>query len=283
MSTNKPILQRVSAQPTVDLDQVFKALQKDGAVILENFLSAGQVTRLLGDTKAPLSRVKPGANYTEESLRMFYGYKTKRLSDLTTVSSTFRRDLLDHDLVHRICEATFSPRCGTYWLGGAEIVDVGPGEKNQPLHRDQDEWPIFKLVGPNAPEACLNFLVALTHFSAENGATRIIPGSNKLDHSQDCDAVEATIPAVMNPGDCIVLSGKTVHSAGANKTDERRLGLVLSMQCSYLTPEEAFPLHVHPGTAQTMSQRARSMVGLSSHFAKDGTGLWQGVNCTVIS
>ncbi|CAI7638167.1 unnamed protein product [Penicillium glandicola] len=263
-TTTRPNFQRFQAQQSVDPDQIIKALQNDGAVLLENLFSSYQ-----------------GTEYSEERLCLFYGYKTKRLSDLTSVSPTFRKEFLDHDLIHRVCEAVFYPQCGTYWLGGAEIVEVGPGEKNQPLHRDQDEWPIFKLIGPNAPEACLNFLVALSEFTPENGATRVIPGSNQLDCSHDSVKGE-TVPAAMRPGDCLLLSGKTVHGAGANHTFDQRLGLVISFQCSYLTPEEAFPLHVSAETAETMSRRAQSMVGLSSHFAKSGTGLWQGANCTVI-
>ncbi|KAJ5716308.1 hypothetical protein N7493_008219 [Penicillium malachiteum] len=274
-------LQKIQIGPSVDLDPIIKSLQQDGAVILQSLFSSQQVNSFLEDTKEPLACVRQGTEYSDEKLRLFYGSKTKRLSDLTSVSPTFRKDFLDHDLIHRVCETIFVPQCGTYWLGGAEIVEVGPGEKDQPLHRDQDEWPIFKLIGPSAPEACLNFLVALSDFTEQNGATRIIPGSNKLDYSVACNGAGESIPAVMNAGDCLLLSGKTVHGAGANHTNYQRLGLVLAMQCSYLTPEEAFPLHVGSKTAETMSPRARSMVGLSSHFAKDGTGLWQGVNCTV--
>lgn len=283
MATKKrPNLQKFKVQQSVDPDQIIEGIRDDGAILLENLFSSHQVRCFLEDTQEPLSRVKQGTAYSEERLRLFYGYKTKRLSNLTSFSSTFRKEFLDHDLIHRICEAVFYPQCGTYWLGGAEIVEVGPGEKSQPLHRDQDEWPIFKLIGPSAPEACLNFLVALSEFTPENGATRVVLGSNQVDYSHDYFKAVETVPAAMKPGDCLLLSGKTVHGAGANHTPNRRLGLVISIQCSYLTPEEAFPLHVDDETAETMSRRARSMVGLSSHFAKDGTGLWQGPNCTVI-
>ena len=37
----------------------------------------------------------------------------------------------------------------------------------------------FDKISPTAPEAIINFLVALTDFTEENGATRVIPGSHK--------------------------------------------------------------------------------------------------------
>lgn len=282
-TTNGPNLKKFQVQQSVDSSQIIECIRDDGAILLENLFSFHQVRSFLEETQEPLSQVQQGTGYLEERLRLFYhGYDTKRLSNLTSLSPTFRKEFLDHDLIHRICEAVFYPQCGTYWLCGAEIVEVGPGEKNQPLHRDQDEWPIFSLIGPSAPEACLNFLVALSDFTPENGATRVILGSNQFDSSHDYFNAGETVPAAMKPGDCLLLSGKTVHGAGANDTLDRRLGLMISFQCSYLTPEEAFPLHVGDKTAETMSRRARSMVGLSSHFAKNGTGLWQGPNCTVI-
>ena len=86
---------------------IIKTLQQDSAVILKNLFTAEQVKRLPEDTDLDFSRVQQGIDHCEESLRLFYGSKTKTLSDLTSVSSMFRQDFLDHDLLHQICEAIF--------------------------------------------------------------------------------------------------------------------------------------------------------------------------------
>ncbi|RFU29082.1 hypothetical protein B7463_g7271, partial [Scytalidium lignicola] len=135
-------------QSSVDPNQIITSLRKDGAVVLQNLVTSDQVRRFIEETHEPLSHVRENTVYSNEDLRIFHGHKTKRLSDLTS-------------------------------LGGAKIVEVEPDEQAQPLHRGQDEWPIFKLVGPRAPEACLNFLVAISDFTAQNGATRVIPGSHQ--------------------------------------------------------------------------------------------------------
>jgi len=62
-------------------------------------------------------------------------------------------------------------------VGAAQVIQIGPGNKAQVLHGDQGQYPIFNLLSSKVPEATINFLIALTDFTEENGATRIIPGS----------------------------------------------------------------------------------------------------------
>lgn len=131
-------------------------------------------------------------------------------------------------------------------------------------------------MGPTAPEAVVNFLVALTDFTDENGATRIIPFSHKWPDFSERGTPEDTIPAVMKAGDCALLLGKTVHGGGANRTQsERRRGIAYAFQPSFSTPEEAYALTTSKDIVATMSLRAQRMIGFRSQYPKNSPGLWQ--------
>ena len=86
-------------------------------------------------------------------------------------------------------------------------------------------------MGKSGPMVMVNFLIALTDFTEENGATRVIPGSNDWDDYEDRGTPEMTIPAEMKAGDVIFFNGKVSHGGGANVTEnERRRGLTIPLQ-----------------------------------------------------
>jgi len=86
-----------------------------------------------------------------------------------------------------------------YWLNTGQAMIVGPGEKGQMLHRDIALWPIFMDGAKNAPEAMVSILLALSDFTEEVGATRVVSGSHLWDDfRRDADPTEyvsAVMPA----------------------------------------------------------------------------------------
>ncbi|KAK3185491.1 hypothetical protein K4F52_005801 [Lecanicillium sp. MT-2017a] len=224
----------------------------------------------------PLARLDPGSKHDSERIKAFHGANTKRLTGLATSSKTFRDYLLDNDLCHELSERVFHPQTGTYWLTTAQVIEIGPGNKAQRLHRDQDQFQVFTALGPNGPEATINFLVALTDFTEGNGATRVIPGSHKWPDFSVYGSPEDTIPAEMKAGDACLILGKTVHGGGFNTTaSEYRRAVSFAFQASFLTPEEAYALITPPEIVRTLSLRAQRMIGFRSQFPKHSPGLWQ--------
>ena len=108
----------------------------------------------------------------------------------------------------------------SYWLNTTQIIEIGPGNVRQVLHRDMTNYPVFVPLGPAAPHVMMNFLIALTEFREDNGGTRIIPGSNRwpdyLDLDDERDQAR-TIPVEMRPGDCLLLGGKVVHGGARTR------------------------------------------------------------------
>ncbi|KEF56792.1 uncharacterized protein A1O9_06982 [Exophiala aquamarina CBS 119918] len=249
------------------VDAVMSILNEDVCVVLRKVLSAEQVTTMNAEIGGPMSKIAPGSLQSDPNVQDFHGIHTKRLTNLVTHSKVFRGYLLDHDLLHGVCERVFRRDSGDYWMNTAQVIDIGPGNKTQPLHRDLMQFPIFARPGPDAPEATTNFFVALTQFTEVNRGTRCIPGIHRDPDMWDTRTPEETVAAEMDAGDIFLFSGKLVHGGGANRTENFvRRGIVVSVQYCCLTPEEAYHLIVEKELVKTMPKRTQKMIAFRSVF-----------------
>ncbi|KAI9372982.1 PhyH-domain-containing protein [Aspergillus egyptiacus] len=263
-NTSRPVLRRLPMG--AGADAIFQVLQEDGCVIIEGFLTPQQVKTFNKEVDPHLKKWEMGQGSMQETQLA----NMKQLSSLPLFSKTFRDDLMNHELLHEICKKAFGPESGDYWLTTSSVLETDPGYGGQELHREHDGIPICTTLGRKSPEAMLNFLTALTDFTAENGATRLIPGSHLWeDFSQPPPSPDQAVPAEMNPGDAVLFSGKTLHGAGHNQTtDFLRRGFPLIMQSCQFTPVEA-SVAIPRSLVETMTPLAQKMVGWRSVHAKD--------------
>ncbi|MEV7566560.1 phytanoyl-CoA dioxygenase family protein [Streptomyces tanashiensis] len=276
MTTQKKTQALTSVANDTPTEEILDIVTRDGGVVIKGFLTQEQIVRFNAEIEQPLRALSPGSTHEDEIVAAFHGSNTKRLTNLVTHSATFRSEVIDHPLVHEISDQVFLQESGTYWMTTAQVIEIGPGNKAQMLHRDLENWFPFIGMGPGGPEVTINFLVALTDFTEENGATRVIPGSNHWSDFEDRGTPEQTIPAVMNAGDVLLISGKTAHGGGANRTgDEYRRGLAFTFNAGFLTGEEAYPFLVDRDLAKTLSPRVQRMLGFRSQYPTGSPGLWQ--------
>jgi ectoine hydroxylase-related dioxygenase (phytanoyl-CoA dioxygenase family) len=276
MTTTHDVASLQSVPRDTPVAEILEIVARDGGVIIKNFLTRDQIDRFNADVDPAMENLRPGSTHENEIIQMFHGSNTERLTNLVTLSPTFRNEIIDHDLVHSLCDETFLEESGTYWMTTAQVIEIGPGNDAQMLHRDLENWYPFVQLGKNGPEAILNFLIAFTDFTEENGATRVIPGSNHWDDFEDRGTPEDTVPAVMNAGDALFFSGKVVHGGGANKTaNEYRRAVAFAFNPGFLTGEEAYPFLVDMEIAKTLSPRVQRMLGFRSQYPTGSAGLWQ--------
>jgi ectoine hydroxylase-related dioxygenase (phytanoyl-CoA dioxygenase family) len=258
------------------VSEILEIVNADGGLIIEGFLTADEVRRFNEEVQPAMDALDAGSKNDDDFVADFHGNQTKRLTNLVTLSKTFREEILEQDLVHDLGEAIFREESGDFWLTTGQVIEIGPGNKAQVLHRDLENNHFAVTMGKSGPMVMVNFLIALTDFTEENGATRIIPGSNDWDDYEDRGTPEMTIPAEMKAGDVIFFNGKVAHGGGANVTEnERRRGLTIPLQPSFLTPEEAYPLLVDLELAKTLSPRVQKLLGFRSQYPKGSPGLWQ--------
>ena len=80
--------------------------------------------------------------------------------------------------------------------------------------------------------------------------------------------------AEMGAGSGMVYTGKVVHGAGANLSDELRYGMHVSFVSGYLRPEEASPLMIDRTQAADLPPRARQLLGWGSYHSDGGGRTW---------
>ena len=244
-----------------DLQVILQALDEDGGVIVRDFIDEDLLRRLNTEFQADIDKTAPGSDIVGEEMSIFWGNQTKRFTRLAARAPSFA-ELLDHDLMHAWAAHSLK---GDYWLNTGQAMIVGPGEQGQRLHRDIAIWPLFEEIGRDAPEVLVSILLALSDFTEDVGATRVIPGSHKWQDFRRTPRQEDTLGAVMPAGSALLYLGKTVHGAGRNATaDQWRHGLHMSFCLGWLTPEEASTVGVPWEIARQYSSRVQRMLGYAS-------------------
>ena len=270
----KVSLTAVSANKT-SLTEILEILDRDGGVIVHDMLTPEDVARMLEELKQTTTTAQVGPKTSHELVNYFWGEQTKRFTRLAQRSRTFADEVLVHPILLGVADALLKPHCASYWMNTGQMMIVMPSGNPQYLHRDSDDWPTMNT--PTTPVCQVSCMFALSEFTAENGATRVVPGSHKwADYSREATEDEIT-QAVMPLGSGMIYTGKVLHSAGANKTkDEARFGLHMSYIYGWLTPEEAGCLGVTEERAKSLTQMQQRLLGYRCYDGSDLNGgrLW---------
>jgi hypothetical protein len=258
--------------PVDDREKIFEMIDRDGGVIVSGLLSPAVVDRLNADLDDVIESAPPGSRSPLEPWQVFHGSNTKRFCGLAAKSRTWVDEVLLHPLLLGWADRDLHETAGSYWLNTGQMMVVGPDSTTQMLHRDEENWPFIDRLGASGPEVTVSVMIALTSFTEEVGATRVVPGSHQwsdfasyIREDSDTPGEVETVPAVMEAGSGLLYSGKLLHGAGANQTDAWRRGLHTSYVAGWLCPEEANPLAVPLEVARTLPPKARQLLGYGSY------------------
>jgi ectoine hydroxylase-related dioxygenase (phytanoyl-CoA dioxygenase family) len=206
-------------------NEVAAALHQHGYAIVEDLAPPELMDRISVEMAPHIERSMFGTDG-------FSGKHTKRTGALIARSPAARELIMN-----RVAIATagkFLERSTTFRLHLTQIISVFPGSPAQALHMDQLAWDFFPF--PPDFEVQCNVLWALSDYTEEMGATRIVPGSHK---SQRCDfRFEDSIPAVMRRGSALFYTGKVYHGAGANRSDRVRQAVNITYAVGWVRQEE---------------------------------------------
>jgi ectoine hydroxylase-related dioxygenase (phytanoyl-CoA dioxygenase family) len=258
--------------PPEDLERHVERMNRDGFTVLERAIDPSLLDALATD----LARLEVELGATPAS-NIFEGTRTVRIYNLLARGRVYEQVPV-HDDVLPIIERVLDRGC---LVSSLSSIAIGPGEAAQPLHADDQLIPLPK---PHVPIIC-NTMWALTDFTYDNGATRVIPGSHREAGSPELGKAYDTVPAVMARGSVLVFNGSLWHGGGANRTGERRVGLAMNYCAGYLRQQENQQLGLPAEVARGFSPRLRKLVGyglyrgLLGHIDKcspvdllDGTG-----------
>ena len=252
-------------------------IEDDGGVVLMNLLSSDQVGRLNAEMDPYLELHAPGNKGDVKFTAEFSGQLTKRMAQMVVRSKVFREEVLTHEHILAHTDAILLPTCDSYWMSTAQIIEIQPGQPVQELHRDCEDFALFRKFGAASPDVLVNYLVALSEFTEEMGATRIVPGSHKWKEFETRDYHDQSVPVILEPGWAVLLSGKLMHCGGANISNRPRRAMALVYNLGWLTPEEAHPFVVPMEVVKTLSPRAQQLLGFRSFHDEShgGYSMWQ--------
>jgi ectoine hydroxylase-related dioxygenase (phytanoyl-CoA dioxygenase family) len=228
-----------------EADDAYARLTVDGYAILENVLTPEQVTGVREELAPHLTSSGPGRND-------FEGLSTTRVCALLAKSRVFD-DIVSHSRVLPVLERMLGAGC---LLSAATAINIGPGETAQAMHYDE---AFYRMPKPRAPFGVAT-MWAISDFTADNGATRLIPGSHRWPDARPT-ADEPWITAEMRAGSVLLYTGTLVHSGGANTTDRARLGLSIIYCKPWVRPQETMTLSVKPEMVAQTPERVRRLLG----------------------
>jgi ectoine hydroxylase-related dioxygenase (phytanoyl-CoA dioxygenase family) len=225
--------------------------QRDGYVILPRALDGAALDELVA-ALAPFEADRPmGRN-------AFEGLRSHRVYSLAGKGAAFLR-LAEHPAVLAVIDRILLPN---YLLSTMQSIRLHPGEAAQAWHTDD---PFYLTPRPHPRTLGVTVIWAIEDFTADNGATEIIPGSQRWGDELP-DARGATgVAAVMPAGSALVFDAALWHRGGANRSRGTRLAISPQYCQPYLRPQESQLLIVPPDAARACSPRMRAMLGYSIH------------------
>jgi ectoine hydroxylase-related dioxygenase (phytanoyl-CoA dioxygenase family) len=228
-----------------------EVLQRDGYVVLERAIDRAAIDELIA-ALAPHEHDRPmGRN-------AFEGRRTHRVYSLAGKGAPFQR-LAEHPDVLALVDRTLLPSC---LLSTEQSIRLYPGEQAQRWHTDD---AFYFIPRPRAMTLALTVIWAIEDFTADNGATQLIPGSHRWAMELPDAHDHEVVPAVMPAGSALVFDAALWHRGGANRTSRTRLAISPQYCQPFLRPQESQLLIVPPDAARGCSERMRALLGYSIH------------------
>lgn len=233
---------------TATVEEANEVMREHGHVIIDNLAPLSVMDQVLAD----LEPFTPTAQETDEEWGGNYAHRIGKL----IARSPTGRDLVMNPLVLGVVKNVLSC-ASTFQLCTTELISLNPGAPAQILHTDELLYDDF--VFPDDCVACCNTLWAVTDFTDENGATRVVPGSHALPATKY--TIEETVPAEMSRGSVLIFSGKLWHAGGNNRSTKVRRAQAINYSLGWLRQGENQYLACPPDVARTLPKDLLKVMG----------------------
>jgi ectoine hydroxylase-related dioxygenase (phytanoyl-CoA dioxygenase family) len=228
-----------------------------GWTIIEDFLDAARLAAFRAGIEPFLGAYR-GRN-------AFEGFTTERVYTLVGRGRVFEDIACDVRLM-AVISAFLAPN---FLISASHAICIYPGEKAQAMHTDD----AFYQVARPRPAIGISVIGAIDPFTARNGATVMVPGSQRWSDG----ALEAfregrtaatppppeAVPLEMPAGAIAVFPGTLVHGAGANRSDKPRLAFTNQYCQPWVRTQENFYLAIPKARVRKMSPELQGLLGYS--------------------
>lgn len=255
-------------EPTRDMAQGLRNLAEFGLTIVPDALTGAALT----DTRDALYRAADSDRARGREVKFSLDYAEDGSN--RRVWNVLSRDPLFEDLAFHPLAVDFVKQV-LGWpslLGNLSANITGPGGGEMVLHADQIFVPEPWCSEPQG----LNVAWCVDDFTEENGATRFVPGSHKLNRLPlPGEAETATVAMAAPAGSAVVFESRIWHKTGNNRTaNQTRAGIFAWYTKPIYRPQENWFLSLRPEVRQFASEDALVLLGYKS----EGLGLVQGAS-----
>lgn len=230
------------------LDQLMAELERDGFVIIKDLLSVEQLATVRTESQALLPTLTGRNNFEGEKTQRLYSVIEKTLGC---------NPLVEHPVILGLLDRVLQPN---YLLSQLQIINILPGEAQQPIHYDDGFYPIAR----PRPAYGAATVWAIDDFTEDNGATVAVPGSHKWADQMPTEN-DPHINAVMPAGSVIFFLGTLWHGGGENRSAHNRLAVTAQYCEPWCRPQENFSLSTSISQVKQCSEHIQRMLGYSIH------------------
>jgi len=230
-------------------ERIAEVIAEDGCAIVDRLAAGEPMDRAEAELSPWIERTAPGRDD-------FAGPNTRRTGALVARSPA-ARELLTHPTALGAVGRVLG-HATNFQVHLTQVIAIGPGESAQAVHRDQWAFDFFPF--PKGYEVQCNTIWALTDFTEENGATRVVPGSHRYDDKLRLGLAD-TEPAEMERGSVLFYTGSLYHGGGANRSDAVRCGINLTYALAWLRQEENQYLSVPRELARDLPEPLLRLLG----------------------
>ena len=241
---------------TADLQAAKQDLDEFGYCLVEGLLPPERVAEVRARlVEIAAAEVEDGTDYVYEN------GANQRVWTLLNKGDCFVELALDpvvNDLMGELLG-------GDFLLSNLDANIAGPGGNPMFIHADQsfvpEPWPPYPLVA--------NAMWMLDDFTAENGATRVTPGSHQFQRQPPFTVADDETQPVCGPaGTVMVFDGRLWHQTGRNTTaGERRHGILAYYCRPFMRQQENWFLSIDPAVLERSPARLRHLLGYDNYFS----------------
>jgi ectoine hydroxylase-related dioxygenase (phytanoyl-CoA dioxygenase family) len=202
--------------------------------------------------------VEPWLSTTKPGSSDFLGHATRR-SGALIAKSPAARALICAPTILSVLDLALADHASIYQIDLTQLIDIGPGESAQRIHRDR--WSFDNYPFPTGFEVEIATMWAVTDFTEDVGATRVIVGSNLWEENPpEADPALASA-AEMAKGSVLLYTGSVYHGGGANTTNVHRVGMNIGYSLGWLRQEENQYLACPPEIARELPEGLLRLMG----------------------